>query len=84
MLGRALEGPECGGGDDAPSVSHEDHADDDDGRADEQHPRAQAQRPARPGLQNVHGLRSLKTSPSLRTIDSIQRMGRIGWRMRQG
>ncbi len=53
-------------------------------RADEEHPRAQAQRPAGPGLENVHGLRSLKTSPHSQSNWSKQRMGRVVTTMRQG
>ncbi len=46
---------------------------DDDGGTQHQHPWPQAQRPARPGLENVHGLRSLKTSPTRR----LQRTGPV-------
>ena len=46
---------------------HDRHGRDDNRRAHQQHPGTQAQRPACPGFENVHGLRSLKTSPHSQT-----------------
>ncbi len=58
--------PECVG-DDPAECERDRHGRDDNRRAHKQHPGTQAQRPACPGFENVHGLRSLKTSPTSQT-----------------